>query len=82
MELISWAIAFNSDEREWMQPAEMLCAELYAKLGHYDSAEEVCRQISTLYKNTREFEQAQALLKRIKKLRSDEAVKPQQRSDA
>ena len=64
-------IVFHSQDPDWMQRAELLCAELYTELGMYDSAEEVCRQILLLYRNTPEFDEANLLLARIEKLRNE-----------
>jgi tetratricopeptide (TPR) repeat protein len=81
MELVAKVIAFNSQDPEWMQPAELFCAQIYTKLGMYDSAEEVIRQISLLYKNTNEDDQAQKLKIEIEKLRAEkqlqESVEPE-----
>lgn len=74
MELVAKIIAFNSQDPDWMQPAEMLCAEIYTELGMYDSAEEVCRQIFILYKNTPEFDKAQRLKIKIEKLRAEQKL--------
>jgi len=65
-------IAFHSQEIEWMQPAELLAAELYVKLKRYDSAEEVCNEIELLYKNTPEYAKAIKLKFKIKKLRGQQ----------
>ncbi len=75
MELVAKVIAFNSQNPDWMQPAELLCAQVYAELGMYDSAEEVIRQISLLYKNTNEDDQAQKLKIRIEQLRAEQELK-------
>ena len=74
MELVAKVIAFNSQDPDWMQPAELLCAEIYTELGMYDSAEEVIRQISLLYKNTNEDDLAQQLKIRIEKLRAEKEL--------
>ena len=74
MELAARIVAFNSQDPDWMQPAEMLCAEVYTELGMYDSAEEVCRQILILYKNTPEFDKAKKLKIKIEKLRAEKQV--------
>ena len=74
MELVAKVIAFNSQDLEWMQPAEMLCAELYTELGMLDSADEVCRQISLLYRNTEEFDKAEQLKIKIETLRAELAL--------
>lgn len=75
MELVAKIIAFNSQNPDWMQPAELLCAEVYTELGMYDSADEVIRQISLLYKNTNEDDQAQKLKIRIDQLRAEQELK-------
>ena len=74
MELVAKVIAFNSQDPEWMQPAEMLCAEIYTELGMYDSADEVCRQILMLYKDTPESDKAQQLKITIEKLRAEQKL--------
>ncbi|VGO11647.1 hypothetical protein PDESU_00192 [Pontiella desulfatans] len=74
MELVAKIIAFNSQDPEWMQPAELFCAEIYTELGMFDSAEEVIRQISLLYKNTNEDDQAQKLKIQIEKLRAEKEL--------
>ena len=74
MELVAKVIAFNSQDPDWMQPAELFCAEVYTELGMYDSAEEVIRQISLLYKNTNEDDLAQKLKIKIEKLRAEKEL--------
>lgn len=74
MELVAKVIAFNSQDPEWMQPAELFCAEVYTELGLFDSAEEVIRQISLLYPNTNEDDRAQKLKIRIEKLRAEKEL--------
>lgn len=80
MELVAKIIAFNSQDTEWMQPAELFCAQIYTELGKenpmmFDSAEEVIRQISLLYKNTNEDDQAQQLKIKIDELRAEQELK-------
>lgn len=70
MQYVSMVIAFNSQDPDWMQPAELLCAEIYVELGMLDSAEEVVREISMLYKDTAENDAAQELKIRIESLRN------------
>jgi tetratricopeptide (TPR) repeat protein len=65
-------VVFHSQDPDWMQPSELLCAELYSALGMYDSAEEVCRQILLMYRNTPEFDEAQELMEKIEKLRAEQ----------
>ena len=65
-------VAFHSQDPDWIEPAELLCAELYTEIGMYDSAEEVCRQIMILYKNTPQAEEAGQLLARIGGLRANQ----------
>ncbi len=74
MELIAKVIAFHSQDTEWSQPAELLCAQVYTELGLFDSAEEVIREIALLYKNTNEDDQAQQLKIRIEKLRAEKEL--------
>ena len=74
MELVSKVIAFNSQDPDWMQPAELLCAQVYTDLGMFDSAEEVIREISLLYKNTNEDDLAQQLKIRIERLRAEQEL--------
>ena len=71
-ETVARIIAFHSQDPDWIQPAELLCAEIYIQLGMYDSAEEVCRQIMVLYKNSPEFDQAKQLAVKIEKLRAEQ----------
>ncbi len=80
IELVAKVVAFHSQDPDWMQPAEMLCAEIYTELGAsnpdmYDSAEEVCRQILMLYPNTPEYDKAKQLSIRIEKLRAEQELK-------
>ena len=70
IELVSYIIAFNSQDPEWTQPAELLCAELYIELEMLDSAEEVITQIMLLYPNTIESEEAGRLSLEILALRA------------
>lgn len=63
-------VAFHSQDQDWIQPAELLCAEIYTELDMLDSADEVCRQIMILYKNTPEAEEAAKLQERINALRA------------
>ncbi|MDZ8120113.1 tetratricopeptide repeat protein [Pontiella agarivorans] len=79
MELVAKVIAFNSQDPEWMQPAELLCAQIYTELGRenpimLDSAEEVIRQISLLYKNTNEDDLAQQLKAKIEQIRAEQEL--------
>ena len=74
IELVARIVAFNSQDPDWMQPAEMLCAEIYTEMGMYDSADEVCRQILILYKDTPEFDKAKKLKIKIEKLRAEQQV--------
>ncbi len=75
MELVAKIIAFNSQDPDWMRPAELFCAEVYTELGMYDSAEEVIRQIAMLYKNTNEDDQAKKLQLKVEKLRAEQKLK-------
>jgi tetratricopeptide (TPR) repeat protein len=63
-------VAFHSQDTDWIQPSELLCAEIYAEMGMFDSAEEVCRQIMILYKNSPEAEEAGQLKERISGMRA------------
>ena len=74
MELVAKVIAFNSQDPDWMQPAELFCAEVYTELGMFDSADEVIRQISLLYPNTNEDDLAQKLKIKIEKLRAEKEL--------
>ena len=71
MALVAKVVAFNSQDPDWMQPSELLCAQLYTELGMLDSADEVIRQISMLYKNTPENDTAQDLKIRIEAKRAE-----------
>ncbi len=80
MEFVAKVIAFNSQNLQWMQPAELLCAEIYTEMGAtnpimLDSAEEVIRQISLLYKNTLEYDKAQELKVKIDAMRAELELK-------
>ncbi|NNJ70163.1 MAG: hypothetical protein HKP10_02610 [Kiritimatiellales bacterium] len=74
MELVAKIIAFNSQNPDWMRPAELFCAEVYTELGMYESAEEVIRQIAMLYKDTSEDDEAKKLQLRIEKLQAEEEL--------
>ncbi len=76
METVAKIIAFHSQDPDWMRPAELLCAETYMEMArdtgnkdYLDSASEVVRQITLLYKDTDEADQAQNLKLRIDALR-------------
>ena len=71
MELVSYIIAFNSQDTKWMQPSELLCAELYVELKLYESAKEVINQISLLYPDSIESEKANELAMKIDLLESE-----------
>jgi len=81
MEMVAKVIVFHSHDPDWIQPAEMLCAEVYTKLGLYDSAEEVCRQILMLYKDTPEFDEAKQLRTEIEKLRAEQRLEESLKSE-
>ncbi|MEN8254236.1 MAG: hypothetical protein ABFR33_02090 [Verrucomicrobiota bacterium] len=81
MESVAKVIVFHGHDPDWLQPAEMLCAEVYAELGLYDSAEEVCRQILILYKNTPEFDKAKQLRVKIEKLRAEKKLEESLQSE-
>lgn len=74
MEFAAKIVAFHGQDPEWMSPAELLCAEIYTELGLYDSAEEVCRHIEVLYKESPEFDKAAQLKLRIEKLRAEQKL--------
>lgn len=74
IELVATVIAFHSQDTTWMQPSELLCAELYAELGMYDSADEVIRQISILYNGTSEYNAAQSLKITVESLRATQEL--------
>jgi len=73
IEVAAKVVVFQSQNPDWMRPAELLCGEMYAELGMLDSAEEVVREIMLLYKDTDEAEQARKLKVRIAKLREEMA---------
>lgn len=81
MENVAKVIVFHSHDPDWLQPAEMLSAEVYTELGLYDSAEEVCRQILILYKNTPEFDKAKQLRVKIEKLRAEKMLEESLKSE-
>lgn len=72
---VARVIAFHSADAMWMQLSEVLCAEIYVELGLYDSAEEVCKQIDTLYKGSEEYDQAQLLKRKIERLRAGREIR-------
>lgn len=74
MELVAYVIAFNSQNTEWMQPAELFCAEVYTELGMYESAEEVIRQIELLYPNTPEYDKSIILKEKVMEMRALQAL--------
>ena len=71
MELVSYIIAFNSQDTKWTQPSELLCAELYVELKMYESAKEVINQISLLYPDSIENEKANELAMKIEIIESE-----------
>jgi len=74
MELVAFVIAFNSQNTEWMQPAELFCAEVYMELGMFDSAEEVIRQIELLYPDTPEYDASISLKEEVVEMRALQAL--------
>lgn len=76
METVAKVVAFHSDDREWVRPAELLCAEIYLEMGMLDSASEVVREMALIYKDSFEAEQAQKL-----KLKIDAARDRQNRQE-
>lgn len=72
IEVAAKVVVFDSQDPDWMRPAELLCAEMYTELGMLDSADEVIREITLLYKNTDEADQAQKLKERVAKLREEQ----------
>jgi len=75
MEYAAKVVAFHSQDPDWVQPAELLCAQVYTELGLYDSADEVCREILLFYKGTPEFDEAKRLKIKIEKLRAEQRMK-------
>ncbi len=75
IEYAARVVAFHSQDPDWLQPAELLCAQIYTELGLYDSADEVCREILLFYKNTPEFDEATRLKIKIEKLRAEQRMK-------
>jgi tetratricopeptide (TPR) repeat protein len=76
IETAAQVIAFHSQDPDWMRPAELLCAEIYMELAKVngnpdflDSADEVIREITLLYRDTDEADQAAALKLKINALR-------------
>jgi tetratricopeptide (TPR) repeat protein len=70
METAAKVIAFNSQNLEWMRPAELLCAEIYMEMGMLDSADEVIREMTLMYKGSFEAEQAQKLKIKVDRARA------------
>ncbi len=81
MEYAARVVAFHSQDPDWVQPAELLCAQLYTELGLYDSADEVCREILLFYKNTPESDEATRLKIKIEKLRAEQRMKDSLQSE-
>ena len=81
IETAAKVVAFYSQDPDWSRPADLLCAELYAKMGRYDSALEVCREISIFDKNTPEFDAAKRLKIQIEKLKAQERLKESLKSE-
>ena len=69
METVAKVIAFNSQNMEWMRPAELLCAEVYLAMGLLDSADEVIREMDLMYKGSFEAEQARKLKIKVDRAR-------------
>ncbi len=69
IELAAKVVVFRSDDPQWLRPAEVLCARLYANLGLFDSSEEVIRQILLMYPNTDEADEADKLMVEMAGLR-------------
>lgn len=74
METVAKVIAFNSQNLEWIRPAELLCAEIYLEMGLLDSAEEVIREMSLMYKGSFEAEQAQKLKMNVDRARARQST--------
>ncbi|MCF7816444.1 MAG: tetratricopeptide repeat protein [Kiritimatiellales bacterium] len=74
MERVAKVVAFHSGDTDWMQPAELLCAEIYTQMGMYDSADSVISQIMMLYKDTPEYDKAAQLKIQIEKLRAEKKL--------
>jgi hypothetical protein len=74
METVAMVVAFHSQDPDWIQPAEMLCAEIYAELGMYESAEEVCRQILLLYAGSQEAVKAKQLMPVVAEKRAQQEL--------
>ncbi|NLX25017.1 MAG: hypothetical protein GXY61_03520 [Lentisphaerae bacterium] len=69
IELAAKVVVFSSDDPQWLRPAEVLCAQLYANLGLFDSSEEVIREILLMYPNTDEADEADRLMAEMDALR-------------
>ncbi len=74
METVARVVAFHSEDREWVRPAELLCAEIYLEMGMLDSADEVIREMTLMYKDSFESEQAQKLKMKIDMARARQNV--------
>ena len=74
METVAKVIAFNSQDLEWIRPAELLCAEIYLEMGMPDSADEVIREMSLMYKGSFEAEQAQKLKIKVDRARARQSA--------
>jgi tetratricopeptide (TPR) repeat protein len=73
METVAKVIAFHSQDLEWIRPAELLCAEVYLAMGMLDSADEVIRQMTLMYKGSFETGQALKLKTKVDRARALQA---------
>ncbi|MBN2163298.1 MAG: hypothetical protein JXR25_02840 [Pontiellaceae bacterium] len=78
IETASKIIAFHSQDSNWMIPAELLCAEIYMDMAKaksnadfLDSATEVIREISLLYKDSDEASVAANLKLKVDAMREE-----------
>ncbi len=69
-------VAFHHQDEDWNCPAELLCAEIYLRMAeaynsvdYLDSADEVIKEISLLYKDTDEADKAKNLKLSVDTLR-------------
>ncbi|MBN2683666.1 MAG: hypothetical protein JXR40_00170 [Pontiellaceae bacterium] len=71
IEVAAKVVVFNPGNAQWLRPAEVLCAQLYADLGMFDSSEEVIREILLMYPNTDEADEADQLMAEMDDLRAE-----------
>jgi tetratricopeptide (TPR) repeat protein len=64
-------IAEYTNDRTWMPPTELLCAELYLELGRTNSAQVTARQTAKLYQGTNIEKEAEAFRTTVEQLTNE-----------